>query len=286
MKGKKKPDPYADLAAKIVEMMKEHGAGWKKQWVHWGQGGLPQSISTGKQYLGMNRLILWLSGRSDARWGVYGAWTKLGAQVKKGEKGTPILAPRTFTTENAKGEEESKTVFSVLYVFNAEQVDNAPEIGERIEYDHDPIEEAELFIANTGARIEHGGDSACYSPIADKIKMPLMSQFADIQAYYGVHLHELTHWTGHSSRCDRDLANPFGSEEYAFEELVAELGATFLCSDLGIEETPREDHAQYLSSWITKLEKDPKAIGKAAKLAQKACEHLHSLQEIEQEKAA
>jgi len=150
----------------------------------------------------------------------------------------------------------------------------------------DLLDNAEAYVSNSGASITFGGDVACYSPVADKIKCPTPDQFDSTESYYGVLLHELVHWTGHKTRCNRDLLNSFGSEDYAKEELVAELGAAFLCSDLGITPEPRQDHAGYLASWLKVLKSDKKFIVRAATKAQAAIDHLNGLQANQSSEAA
>ena len=104
--------------------------------------------------------------------------------------------------------------------------------------------------------------------------MPSKAQFPDAATYYGTLFHELAHWTGHETRENRKLGSRFGSDRYAFEELVAELASAMLSGITGVEATPREDHAIYLNNWIACLKDDPKAIQKAASLAEKAAQFI------------
>ena len=140
----------------------------------------------------------------------------------------------------------------------------------------EPIEAAEAFVAATGANIVHGGSRACYVPRTDNIHMPPRDMFfgtatsSAAEAYASTKLHELTHWTSAETRCNRQLGKRFGDDAYAMEELVAELGAAFLCADLGITDTPRADHAQYLDNWLRVLKADKKAIFTAASKASQA----------------
>ncbi len=169
-------------------------------------------------------------------------------------------------------------------MFNAEQIDGLPAdfyakptqplpLTER-------VEGAEAFIRRTGADIRHGGNMAFYAPGPDRIQLPPFEAFRSVEAYYATALHELTHWTRHESRLDRDFGRKrFGDEGYAREELVAELGAAFLCADLGIEGEAREDHAAYLASWLKVLKEDKRAIFQAAAHAQRAADFLFGHQE-------
>jgi len=285
---KKKADAYEAITNHVIAQLESVDLGsWEKPWINLG-GARPVSMSTGKHYNGINRFILMTQPYCDSRWGTYNAWKKEGGQVRKGEKGTPIIL-FNFIEEKDEKTGKIKTIpFSRLWwVFNAEQVD-----GVEAQVEAEPLAlaerlaNAEEFIGNTGAHIQHGGDRACYSPALDHIQLPPVEAFKSTQAYYGTALHELGHWTGHKSRCERDLSGGFGSESYAFEELVAELTATFLCADLSIENLPRKDHAQYIKAWLKALKNDKRAIYKAAKLAQQASDFLGDLQAPESEAEA
>ncbi len=140
------------------------------------------------------------------------------------------------------------------------------------------LESAERFVADTGAVIVHGGDRAYYKPSEGRIQLPPPEQFRSSEGYYATALHELTHWSEHKSRLERDLKGRFGAAAYAAEELVAKIGAAFLCVKAGVSAEPREDHAHYLKSWIAVLKTDNRAIFTAASQAQKAADYLQGLQ--------
>lgn len=138
-----------------------------------------------------------------------------------------------------------------------------------------------------GATIKHGGNNAYYSPSHDVIQLPPFEAFKDKESYYGTALHELTHWTKTKNRLDRDFsAKRFGDHGYAREELVAELGAAFLCAELGITPEVRADNADYLGHWLTVLKEDKRAIFSAAAHAQRAADYLAGLQQNEASMAA
>lgn len=153
------------------------------------------------------------------------------------------------------------------------------------------LDAAEAFVAATGADIRHGGNHAFYRFPDDFIQMPERERFMGTEtstateSYYGTLLHE-THWTGCAKRCDREFGKRFGDDAYAVEELVAELGAAFLCDDLGITLEPRPDHAAYLDNWLKVLKADKKAIFTAASQAAKATDYLAGLQATEVTEAA
>jgi antirestriction protein ArdC len=141
----------------------------------------------------------------------------------------------------------------------------------------DRIARAETFFAGTGATISYGGNRAFYRPSTDSIVLPSFETFRDAESFYATLAHECCHWTSASSRLDRDFGSKhFGSEGYAMEELVAELGAAFLCADLDLTLEPREDHAAYIATWLEVLKADNRAIFTAASHAQRAADYLNN----------
>ena len=250
----------------------------------------PRNARTGALYNGVNILSLWaaaeLRGFQSGRWATYRQWAELGAQVRKGEKANFVVFYKEIdiAVENEEGdsETEQRLFAKATPVFAAEQVEGftlpePPGPGTAFER----IAAAEAFVAATGATIQHGGHQACYRPATDTIHMPPADAFigtatsSPAEAYYSTLFHELTHWTAASSRCDRQLGKRFGDAAYAAEELIAELGAAFLCCDLAITAAPRADHAQYLAHWLTILKSDKKAIFTAAAQASRAASFLH-----------
>jgi antirestriction protein ArdC len=220
---------------------------------------------------------------------------ELGAQVRKGEHGSlvvytdKIICPET----GANGEEAVREIaFMKGYtVFNCEQIDGLPphyyaaatppvSVLER-------IDTAERFAATTRVTIRHGGNRAYYSITDDYVQMPPFDSFRDAEGYYATLLHELTHWTRHPTRLDREFGRKrWGDAGYAAEELVAEMGAAFLCADLGVTPEPREDHAAYIASWLDVLKNDKRAIFTAAAHAQRATDYLYGLQASDRTGAA
>ena len=256
--------------------------------------------ATGKSYEGfVNTLALsvlaWQRGFTSTAWGTFKQWKEMGenVSVRKGAKAAYIFVPLLFTKKHAdgstmidgNGDEIKGLTFKQVAVFNAEDVDGwtEPTVVERTNKVAD-VPAAEKFLKNLNADFSHGGDRAYYSPAGDHIRMPDPKQFRDTpfstatEAYYGTKLHEYVHWTGHESRCKRNLANAFGTEAYAEEELVAELGATMLCHEFGISESPRPDHAQYIKSWLRRLKDDKRMIFKACGQAQKAVKWMQDQQ--------
>ena len=221
-------------------------------------------------------------------WATYRQWQDLGAQVRKGEHSTLVVFWKFFDGEREddlsdEGEERAgKSTRAILArgypVFNAGQVDGyqAPPIPTLSPAER--IERAERFFAELQADIRHGGGRAYYNPEADYIQMPRFEVFRDGVSYYSVRSHETIHWTGAPHRTGRELKGRFGSEAYAAEELVAELGAAFICAQLGLSTEPRPDHAAYVASWLQVLKNDKRAIFTAASKAQTAADWLNSQQ--------
>ena len=294
--SKERFDIHQHITDKIVSAI-ERGAGdFRLPW-HRSAGSIirPVNIASKKAYRGVNVVALWAyaeeSGYSSGIWGTYRQWAETGAQVRKGEKAAFVVFYKEleFAAETETGDADTITrLFArATPVFAAEQVDgyqpsviDAPPTTTVIT----PLEQAEAFVTATGANIVHGGSRACYVPRTDNIHMPPRDVFigsptsTPAEAYYSTLLHELTHWTSAPSRCNRELGKRFGDQGYAIEELVAELGAAFLCADLGITDEPRADHAQYLAAWLSVLKADKKAIFTAASKASEATTFLTAFQ--------
>lgn len=276
----KTTDKMQEAAQQIIALMKQHGTDWAKPWT---ATGAAHNVVSGKPYRGSN--VLWLSiaahanGFHSGQWATFKQWKELGATVKKGSKSTPIFFFSSVEREDKETGEKKRFGFWKYYsVFNAAQVDGFEATEPSDAPDWSPAQAAEAFVANTEADIRSGGDKAYYHPTFDYIGMPPREAFESATGYYSTLLHELTHWTGHKSRCDRDLTGGFGGEKYAKEELVAECGAALLCMHLGIEKQPTPQHAKYLNSWMRAIDDDHKVIFTAMSKAQKALDHLEGLQ--------
>jgi antirestriction protein ArdC len=248
--------------------------------------------SCGTPYTGINVLNLWIAkelrGFNSNQWMTYKTAAGMGAQVRKGAKSELAFYVGKHTVKAESGDDSDDRTISFLrayHVFNCDEIDGLPDrFRPAVVADPAPAPAGnrnariDSFVAATGASLAHGGDKAFYSPSTDSVRMPFLEQFNEPGAYYSTLLHELTHWTSHESRCARELGRRFGDDAYAAEELVAELGAAFLCADLGISDAPREDHASYLAHWIRVLKADNRAVFRAASLAEKAAAFLHATQ--------
>jgi antirestriction protein ArdC len=295
-KGEKamKTDLYNHVTARIVESLERGVRPWLKPWnAEHAAGRISRPLrGNGKPYQGINVLSLWmdaeLKGYAAPVWMTFRQAHELGAHVRKGEHGSMVVYASKITrteTNEETGEESAQAIpFLKAYtVFNVEQIEGLPAPYYAVAAPQiDPVQRdgrAEAFFAATGATIQHGGDRAFYAIGPDHVRMPPFEAFRDAESYYVTLAHECTHWTRHPSRLDRDLGRKkWGDAGYAMEELVAELGAAFLCADLALTPETREDHASYIASWLEVLKNDKRAIFSAAAHAQRAADYLTGLQ--------
>lgn len=238
--------------------------------------------ATNHSYTGANRLILACQPYTDQSWSTYEGWRKLGYSVA-GQKATGISRPNPVKIDevdaygNKTGEQGVLNLFKTLHVFNAEQTKdldgNCYKSEPVVKNEFNPIAQCESIVSAHNPTIEFKGDQPCYIPSQDTIVMPKPDHFTTNENYYRTLFHELAHWTSHASRCDRKLGKRFGSADYAFEELVAELTSAFVSSDLNLS-GQLENHASYLKSWLKVLKDDNKALIKASRLAQAASNYI------------
>jgi antirestriction protein ArdC len=277
---------YASITQHIVATIASgHATGtWTMPWHTSGApGSFPRNAASRKPYRGINSLILSATaqqhGYRTGLWGTFTQWRDLGAQVQKGEKAAQIVFWKITRSEEEDGETPAKQVFTRPYhVFNAAQVRGYTPPATPLLSEEERIAQAEQFFAHLSPTITSGAPMACYVPARDTIYMPHFAQFTSAEAYYGTLGHECCHRTGHPSRLNRDLTGRFGSAAYAVEELVAELGAAFLCGTLGLALEPRADHAQYIATWLHVLHTDARAVWTAASKAQAAVDWMHAQQ--------
>ena len=286
-------DVYSRVTDRIIADLEQGVRSWLKPWnASNTEGRITRPLRhNGTPYRGINVLLLWGEamdkGYASSIWMTYKQAVELNAQVRKGEHGALVVYADRFTWIEAgdQGEDVEREIpFMKGYtVFNVEQIEGLPDhYTVKPELKGEPlqlIEAAERFFAATGATVRHGGNMAYYAPGPDLIQLPPPEAFKDAESYAATKAHEFTHWTKHERRLNREFGRKrFGDHAYAREELVAELGAAFLCADLGITPEPREDHAAYLGHWLEVLREDKRAIFSAAAHAQRAVEYLRSLQ--------
>jgi len=286
-------DVYSAITTKIIAAV-EAGAGdfvmpWHRSLVGIGR---PRNATTTANYRGVNIVALWaeamLSGFASGYWASYKQWQTAGAQVRKGERGAVIVFYReldqpALPLDGTSGDEAGRRfVARASYVFNAEQVDGWSPPEQPPASSIEPCDAAEELVRRSRATVRDGHTSAYYDYQVDRICLPQPEWFVGsptstpTESYYSTLLHELVHWTGATHRLNRPF-DRFGTEVYAREELVAELGAAFLCGDLAIANEPRPDHAAYVASWLSILREDSRAIFRAARLSEQAVEYLQRL---------
>ena len=246
----------------------------------------PHNASTRMEYHGINVLALWVEahrrGYRSGHWASYRQWQGVGAQVNTGEQGSTIVF---FKALDKKEEDDGRRLVArASRVFNADQVSGwEPLVDRALGQPADRIEAVESFVTGTAADVREHGSIACYHIRDDYIEMPDRRRFVGTatippsEAYAATLLHELVHWTGAKKRLDRGFDTPLRKSALAEEELVAELGAAFLCADLGVSNAPRPDHAAYVANWLQALRNDKRAIFRASRVANQAVAYLHEL---------
>lgn len=289
MKTTKTFDIYETLTAEIVAMMEKGVCPWRKPWN--AIGGIPRNYR-GTHYRGANAVMLALVCMIE-EWEkpiflTFKQVTECGGNVLKGSKSTMVTFATQVVPAKYKGREsecpanEKKFMMRYYRVFNIAQTENVslPKCDNSDSLiEHDPIETCESILANMPQIpvIEHKGAQACYSPKKDKVTMPAKKTFVSAESYYCTLFHELSHSTGHESRLARkdfDNGSKFGSDPYAFEELVAELSACFVCGHAGISDSTKENSASYLKNWLEVFKGDTKFFFRAAALAQKSADFI------------
>lgn len=282
-----KRDLYAEVSARIIAELERGAAPWVKPWSATAGHNVPCNAATNRPYSGCNVVLLWLSqqaGYRTSRYLTYNQARDLGGNVRKGEHGTKVYFVKQLQVRNEQpdGEDAMRLVpmLREYTVFNVEQCDGLPEAVRsspplRVRNPDCRYELADEFLRSTGADIREGHGEAYYVPSRDFISLPGFEAFKGADHFYNVAFHELMHWTGHPARLARDLKKRFGSRDYAAEELVAEMGAAFLCAEFGFDGDLRQ--AGYISVWIELLKCDKRAIFTAARKASQAAEYLRGL---------
>ncbi|WP_113631744.1 zincin-like metallopeptidase domain-containing protein [Pectobacterium peruviense] len=272
-------DIYQTITDNIIVALEAGVKPWSCPWQRVsGMSGLPSNFATGIAYSGINIMLLWCSaskqGFDDSRWMTYKQAQAVGGQVRKGEHGTTAIFYTTLEKENEDGEIDRIPMLKTFNVFNIEQIDGLPLTTETVssEETFDPLPEAENLFRNSGANIIEQGQNAFFQPSTDEVWLPKRQLFSDAPNFYATALHELVHWSGGKGRLNRKIKGKFGSEDYAFEELIAELGSAFLMADLGM--VGEVQHESYIASWLNALKNDKRYIFKAASAASKAHRYL------------
>jgi antirestriction protein ArdC len=289
-----RPDVYARITDDIVAQLEAGARPWHQPWnARHVAGGISRPLrNNGQAYQGVNVLVLWLTafqkGYGCPIWLTFQQAKEAGGFVRKGEHGATVVYANTFDRKGKDEETGEDTVEKVPFlkaytVFNAEQVEGLPghyyALAQAPRNLAERLDRAEAFFTASGADTRHGGTKAFYTTSQDFIQLPPYETFESRESYYATRAHESVHWTGHEKRLARSFdSKRFGDDGYAVEELVAELGAAFLCADLGLTPEEQPEHASYLAAWLKVLKADKRAIFTAASHASKAAEYLHGLQ--------
>lgn len=281
-----KRDLYAEVSLRIVAELEQGAAPWIKPWSVTAGQNVPQNAITNRAYSGCNVILLWLArnrGWPTPRFLTFKQAIDARGNVRKGEHGTKVYFVKQLQIKDGDAEKTNTRLVPMLReytVFNVAQCENLPEsvkAGKPMRVRNLDMRDAlaDEFLRSTRADIREGHGEALYVPSHDFISMPAFEAFKGADHFYNTAFHELTHWTGHKLRLDRDLKHRFGERAYAAEELVAELGAAFLCAEFGFDGDVR--NAGYIASWIELLKADKRAFFTACNRASKAAEYLRGL---------
>lgn len=286
--GEDRTSLYDDITNKIIAELEAGRVPWVQPWGTAAKAplALPKSAATGRQYSGINILILWGAATERAftgqSWLTFRQALSLGGHVRKGERGTTVVYADRFVPVDEQrrahenGEEAQAVPFLKRFtVFNSDQCDGLPpEIATTAPPPPPGLIEprVEYLIKATGIDFRIGGNRAFYAPTEDYVQVPPPQAYFEPINWHRTALHELAHASGHPSRLNRDLSGSFGTKKYAFEELVAEISSAFGCASLGIVPTVR--HADYIASWLDVLREDNRAIIRAASQASKVADYL------------
>jgi antirestriction protein ArdC len=276
-------DVYAEVTDRIIAALEAGTVPWRRPWI--ASADAHRNPVSGTEYRGVNPFLLdmtaWDKGYDDPRWVTFKQSQTLGGCVRKGEKSTLVIFWKMLKSKDKDtGEERSIPMLRHFRVFNVAQCDGLALDERPALAPFDPIGRADAIIAAmpNAPTIGHGGNRAFYQPAMDVVQLPMREQFVSADAYYSTAFHELTHSTGHESRLNREEVagrgkHAFGSERYAREELVAELGAAMVGAKAGI--APQTDQsAAYIAGWLKALKDDRKLLISAAGRAQRAADYI------------
>jgi antirestriction protein ArdC len=276
-------DLYAKVTSDIIRDLEAGVAPWVRPWKNAKATGImPHNGATNRPYNGVNVLLLWSErqekGYTTSNWMTYKQAIQAGGQVRGGEKSTTVVFTKKLRVKDQETEEEKTVGMLRTYaVFNEDQIDGLTPKDPEILAPEARVEAVDAFLAATGSQVRLGGNQPMYVPSLDFMALPHMQQFRSPEHFYATSLHEHCHWTGAKDRLNRDLSKRFGTKAYAAEELIAELGAAFLCAHLNIQGELR--HADYIGTWIGLLKEDDRAIFTAASKASQAVDFLRAFSE-------
>ncbi len=275
-----KPTAYDKVTSAIIEALEKGTIPWRRPW---SGGGAPINAVSKRAYRGVNNIVLELTqfgkGYESAVWCTFKQAKDIGGRVRKGEKGSPIVFWKMLESKDKEGNARTIPFLRSSTVFNVDQIDweddKRPSDPEVKTWENEPVARCESVIAGyAGPEKTFGGDRCCYMPALDRVNMVRIDRFESVDEYYSTFFHELIHSTGHKDRLARpgiETVAAFGDPVYSKEELVAEMGATFLAHHVGVDSTLQHS-ASYIASWIRVLKGDPKLAVHAAGAAQRAAD--------------
>ena len=275
---KNKSDFRQEVTDDVIKLIEAGIAPWIKPW-QTGEIAAAFNPTTNLPYRGGNIIALMCAslrkGYSDPRWMTYRQADGKGWQVRKGEKASLIeFFKDELIEDKATGDKKQRVIARHYPVFNAQQIDGVPKLDLPKRESWEAIKAGEQIMKKSGAVIKYGGDIACYHTVLDYIQLPKREEFFNASMFYSTSCHELAHWTGHKNRLNRATCMyDRNGEDYAREELVAELASLFISAETGLPFDPSQ-HAAYIKSWLRVLKKDKNEIFRAASAASKAADYL------------
>lgn len=284
-------DVYAKVTADLIAMMREGVAPWRMPWIRGANDPrAPHNPETGNYYRGVNRwnlaAVLWRNGWEDPRFVTYAGAKRLGGNVREGEKAAASVVFAKVVEKRRKDAAPDDApdrfyIHKATAVFHMSQVDGVeweplPVPDDFTEWD--PVDDAahlaEAYLDSAGVPVTHGGERAYYSPREDRIGMPYRDAFPNAEGYYATLFHEVAHSTGHESRLARKFGDAFGADQYAREELIAEITSAILYVSAGLDSANLENNAAYLRAWAARLEDSPRDLVTAANAAERAADYV------------
>jgi antirestriction protein ArdC len=279
-KPTQKRDLYQEVTDKIIAALEAGTAPWQKSWSALAEHGLPRNGMSGRHYQGINTMLLFMEaqqrGFDDSRYMTFKQASEAGYKIRKGAKSIPVYFFKKLEIEERDQQSGDTTKKNVPYlteyrVFNAQDIEGLePSVVRPAQWK--PVDVMEKLVKKLGVNVQYGGSRAFFDPNGDYVRMPVRGVFPDAEAFYGTLSHEIAHWSGHSSRLNRQFGR-FGDEAYAREELRAELASAFLAAETGIAGST-ESHAAYVGSWIKALKNDRREIFRAASDASKIVSYM------------
>lgn len=272
-------DKFQAISDKVLSLLESGVKPWERPWIS-PRGGTFKNLFSQAPYSGSNPMIcaidMMIFGYSSTYFVGFKQANDHGWIIKKGSKATSIVWGGSYLVEDEDGNESRRSAFKWLPVFNLDCVDDSGSTIKIADFLPDSgavpapvpvIDDLEAIVTASGANIKYGGSEAFYCPSLDSIQLPDRSAFVDSIGFYSVAIHELSHWTGHKSRLNRERSS------YPFEELVAEMGSAMVLSDRGFEQR-LDNHAAYIDGWLRRIKDEPRALFKAIGLASKAALYL------------